>query len=86
MTDKQRLESLPRSARRDVEIERDLMSASAAGLRLQEWQEEQEGEWESRLSDLQLCICELLMKNQQLRWLLEPEANHRCGELANDSD
>jgi hypothetical protein len=27
-------------------------------------------EWQSRLRTLQQCICELLIKNQQLRWAL----------------
>ena len=46
-------------------------SASAAGLRQQKWRQEQEKEWDRHLRKLQQCICDLLIKNQQLRQSLE---------------
>jgi hypothetical protein len=45
----------------------DSTNASAAEWRHQKWRQEHEREWECRLRDLRQCICELLIKNQQLR-------------------
>jgi len=54
-----------------------LMSASASEWRRQKWHQELEQEWQGRLSDLQQCICELLIKNQQLRESLRSTTSHR---------
>src|SRR3954467_458348 len=52
---------------RDAVPVQDLTNASAAEWRQHKWNKEQEREWESRLSELRQCICELLITNQQLR-------------------
>jgi hypothetical protein len=59
----------PRS--RIIDPSHSLASASAAGLRQQKWRQEQEKEWDRHLQKLQQCICDLLIKNQQLRESLE---------------
>jgi hypothetical protein len=51
----------------DVRFGQGLTNASIAGWRQQKWHQELEQEWEGRLSELQQCICELMIKNQQLR-------------------
>jgi hypothetical protein len=59
---------------------KDLTNASAAGWWQQQWHKEQEREWENRLSDLRQCICELLIKNQQLRDSLTSATCHQSKE------
>lgn len=54
-----------------------LLSASAAGWRAQKWSRDLEKEWQGRLNDLQQCICELLVKNQQLRESIKSTQNHQ---------
>jgi hypothetical protein len=61
---------------------KDLTNASAAEWRQQQWHKEQEREWENRLSDLRQCICELLIKNQQLRESLTSATSHQSKESA----
>jgi hypothetical protein len=48
----------------------------------QKWRQEQEKEWESHLTSLQQCICELLVKNQKLRDSLTSakERNEKFGD------
>lgn len=58
---------LTESPPRNIERAESLISTSAAGWQKQKWYQQQERQWEGRLNDLQQCICELLIKNQQLR-------------------
>jgi hypothetical protein len=51
----------------------------------QKWRQEQEKEWESHLTSLQQCICELLVKNQKLRDSLM-SAKERNEELGDGYD
>lgn len=51
-------------------------SASAARWQQRKWQQEQEREWEGHLRCLHQCICEVLVKNQQLRESLRSTTNH----------
>jgi hypothetical protein len=62
-----RQETLTQSAPGDDEPECGSMSTYATRWREQKWQQEQEKQWECHLSNLQQCVCELLIKNQQLR-------------------
>jgi hypothetical protein len=47
----------------------------------EEWKQRIEEDWQSRLETLQQCVCQLLLKNQQLRMALmaanEPEQGYR---------
>jgi hypothetical protein len=48
----------------------------------EEWKRGLEEDWQSHLETLQKCVCELLLKNQQLRMALtanEPEREHSAG-------
>lgn len=58
---------LIQSPPRNIERAKNLINTSAAGWRQQKWYQQQERQWEGRLDDLQQCIRELLIKNQQLR-------------------
>ena len=46
-----------------------------------EWKQRTEADWQHHLETLQQCVCELLLKNQQLRMALvaarEPERGYR---------
>ena len=86
MTGEQRQEPLTESSSRDVELVRDLMTASAVRWQQQKWYQEQERQWEKRLSDLQQCICELLFKNQRLRELLMLATNNESRESTHEYD
>jgi hypothetical protein len=57
-------------------------STSVAVWQQQKWRQEQEKEWESHLTSLQQCICELLVKNQKLRDSLTSakERNEKLGD------
>ena len=76
MCDRQHRESLapppncPASARRQTD---------AAELRMQyeEPGQERKEDWRRSLHSLQECICELLIRNQELRMLLLDSANNR---------
>lgn len=70
-----RQDALSESPRGGLEAAHRSMSASAAGWRQHKWHQDLEEEWEGRLSELQQCICELLIKNQQLRESLKSTAN-----------
>ena len=48
----------------------------------EKWGLGQEIEWEARLSSMRQCICELLIKNQNLRELLESAMNRQRQEFA----
>jgi hypothetical protein len=58
-------------------------SASASTERQEDerWKKRNEADWQDRLENLQRCVCELLIKNQQLRMALsatiEPERAYR---------
>jgi hypothetical protein len=82
MLDQPSQDSLTRSSPKDIESMRGLTNASLTGEEQQEPYQEQEAK--SRLSDLQQCICELLIKNQQLRELLNLTTNYLCQECANE--
>jgi hypothetical protein len=47
----------------------------------EEWRQRTEADWQTQLETLQQCVCELLLKNQQLRMALvaanEPERGYR---------
>jgi len=86
MTGQQRQEPFTELSARDVESARDLMAASAARWQQQKWYQEQERQWEKRLSDLQQCICELLFKNQRLRELLMSATTNESRESAHEYD
>jgi hypothetical protein len=86
MTGEQRQEPLTESSSRDVELVRDLMTASAVRWQQQKWYQEQERQWERRLSDLQQYICELLFKNQKLRELLMSATNNESRESTHEYD
>lgn len=87
MTDQQRQETFTLSTLCDMEPVLGLTSASASG-----WLQERRGgrgkerEYEAHLKDLQRYLCELLIKNQQLRELLESATNHRSQESASEYD
>jgi hypothetical protein len=57
-----------------------LRSASVAGRRHEQPDQRVEEQWHERLRSLQRCICELLIKNQQLRMALESTTNHQARE------
>jgi hypothetical protein len=57
-----------------------LRGASVAGLRHEQPDQGPEEEWHERFRSLQRCICELLIKNQQLRMALESTTNHQAEE------
>lgn len=68
---------------------RDIDSARAAGSpgtrwRQQTWCQEQEREWQSRLSDMQRCICDLLYENQRLREIVISATNDPSKEVADE--
>ena len=86
MTGQQRQEPFTELSTQDVDLGRDLMTASAARWQQQKWYQEQERQWEKRLSDLQQCICELLFKNQRLRELLMSATVNESRESAHEYD
>jgi hypothetical protein len=65
----------------DIEPPRGSMSASAVGWQQEKSDQGLEGH-HAHLRSLQQYICELLIKNQQLRWLLQSATNHQNEELA----
>ncbi len=71
MTAQLRQDPLTQSPAGDVGPAHGPTYASATRWRQQKWGQEQEKEWEGHLQSLQQCICELLIKNQQLRASLE---------------
>ena len=85
MVDQARQESFTDASTRDVESARDL-GACATTWELQNWHQIQQREWEMRVSDLQRCICELLIKNQQLRELLLSATKSQSWEAAHGCD
>ena len=62
-----RQDFLTESPPRNTGRAKNLISNSAAEWQQQKWYQQQERQWEGRLNDLQQCICELLIENQQLR-------------------
>jgi len=82
MTDQMRQRCLTRLLPGDVEPELDSI-AHAAGRDEREWYQAQERARDVLIGDLQECICELLIKNQQLRWLLESERSKKREEFKN---
>lgn len=57
---------------------------STAGYKQEPWNQPPGKEHDDRLARLQQFICELLIKNQELRWLLESSTNHRYQVPADD--
>ena len=86
MTGQQRQEPFTESSTGGYELARYLTTASAATWKQQKWYQEQESQWEERLSDLQQCICELLFKNQRLRELLMSATTSEVRESAHEYD
>jgi hypothetical protein len=86
MADQQRQEALTQSSPGNIESARSFTSASAAKWQQEKWDRELEKEYEAHLRNLRQYICELLIKNQQLRWLVESATNHRYEELGDDHD
>jgi hypothetical protein len=85
MTEQQRQQPLTSSSTRDIEPTRDLRSEpSAKWKRNNSDQGLLEREYEAHVRILQQYICELLIKNQRLRWLLQSATNHRCEDFTND--
>ena len=84
MTDQLRQETPSESSPRDVEPNWASTSAPAARWRQQKWQQEQEKQWECHLSNLQQCVCELLIKNQQLRESLKSARNRQYQDFENE--
>jgi hypothetical protein len=78
VTDKQRQRPFAQSSPGDIEPGR----GSAAGWQQEKWDQGPEKEYDAHLRNLQQYICELLIKNQQLRWLLESATNHQFEEPA----
>lgn len=77
MNDRQFQEPLNESPPIEREPTQSLANASAEGCHQGNWGSTQDSEWKARLWNLQQCICELLIKNQQLRDSLACATNHR---------
>jgi hypothetical protein len=86
MVPQQRQNPPARTSRNDAEAMLGLSSALAAGCQRQKWQQEQEKEWECHLRNLRQCLCELLIRNQQLRESLMSASNHQVREGADEYD
>ena len=84
MTNQLRQEPLARSSSRDFETTRSSVRSSGARWQQQTWCQEQEREWQSRLSDMQRCICDLLYENQRLREIVISATNYPSKELADE--
>lgn len=74
------------SATENVEPTRDLLGVAAAGRLSGSWRQEQEREWEKRMSNLQRFICELLFENQQLGDQLYSTRNRQHWESVYECD
>jgi hypothetical protein len=81
-----RQDALTQSRRGDIELAQHLVSACAAAWQQQRWHQEQEKEWEGHLKSLQQCICELLIKNQNLRDSLMSATQLQCKEPEDEYD
>jgi hypothetical protein len=84
MTDPQCQEPPTRLFPNKIEPPRGSMSASVAGSEQEMPDHRLETEYDAHLRSLQQYICELLIKNQQLRLLLQSAANHQKEEFANE--
>ncbi|MGO9940301.1 MAG: hypothetical protein ACLPH3_21745 [Terracidiphilus sp.] len=60
-------------------------SASTERQRDERWMKRDEDIWQHRLETLQQCVCELLIKNQQLRMALSAtvEPGRACRDASN---
>jgi hypothetical protein len=85
MTDQQH-EALARPSPREIEAARGAKGASAVGSAQAECEQELDKGHEANLRNLQQYICELLIKNQQLRSLLKSATNHHYKDLFDDED
>jgi len=85
MTDQRQQDPRTQSPPGGIERAQSLAGASAEWQR-QKWHHKQEKEWEGNLRSLQQCICELLIKNQQLRESLMLTTNHQGQEFAAEND
>jgi hypothetical protein len=86
MASQLRQEPLPQSPYGDIEMRQSSTGACAVGWQRQSGAKEQEREWEGLFRSLQQCICELLIKNQQLRYSLISDTNCECQEFADEYD
>jgi CRISPR/Cas system CSM-associated protein Csm2 small subunit len=83
MTNQQRYRSITQSSSNDIEPAGNPFDS--AGMCQQEKRNRMlENEYDDRLKSMQQFICELLIKNQQLRWLLNSSTNRQDQEPAGD--
>jgi len=84
MTDQQEL--LTKSLPRDVVLAPWLTRDTDAERRQEGSGQGHKSEYEAQLRLLQQYICELLIKNQRLRWSLKAATNHQCEDFPDDHD
>ena len=82
MTEQQRQPRLTSSSDGGIKSSQDSVNEAVAVR--QRSIADRENEHEANLKDLQHYICELLIKNQRLRWSLEAATNHQRGGIADD--
>lgn len=70
MVDRQR-QDVPVTSSHSIVAAQHLIRASGIEVKREQASEKGEEEWQERLRALQDCICELLVKNEQLRTALE---------------
>ena len=83
MTNQQRHRPITQSFSNDIEPARDPFD-SAAVCEQEKRNRIPEKEYDDRLESMQQFICELLIKNQQLRWLLDSSTNPQYQAPADD--
>jgi hypothetical protein len=84
MTNQQHREALSKSSPGDTEPTRGPRSALDIGSQQVRYDHETDKGYYANLRNLQQYICELLIKNQQLRSLLESATNHHYKDLFDD--
>jgi CRISPR/Cas system CSM-associated protein Csm2 small subunit len=83
MTNQQRHRPVTQSSSTDIEPAGNPFD-SAAVCQQEKRNRMPEKEYDDRLKSMQQFICELLIKNQQLRWLLDSSTNRQYQEPADD--
>jgi len=86
MATQKREQHFARTTSRVISFEQRMKTALIESRGHEEWkrglEEDWQEDWQSHLETLQKCVCELLLKNQQLRMELtanEPEREHGAG-------
>jgi hypothetical protein len=82
MATQKREQHFARMTSRVISFEQRMKMALIERRGHEEWKRGLEEDWQSHLETLQKCVCELLLKNQQLRMALtanEPEREHGAG-------